>query len=148
MTPPVFDHRSPDDRHVPQARMAAAAKALGEELHYGHQRFETATSLMLGLLLGVGVGMVWSAVMRVQNPGTLQQVHVIALWVALVTLVLNKLLFRCPLRGAKRVKSSKRVANAWHARSDAAWSLAVAMGMPATWTATPTWTPLRRWWWA
>lgn len=184
MTPPVFDHHSPDDRHAPQARTAAAARstwvsvgvnlvlsvlqvvvgvmarsqaliadglhsfsdlvadfvvlfanhhaarAPDEEHPYGHQRFETAASLMLGLLLlGVGVGMVWSAVMKVQNPGALQQVHVVALWVALATLVLKELLFRYLLRVAKRVKSSMLVANAWHARSDAASSLVVAIGI-------------------
>ena len=56
-----------------------AAKEPDEEHPYGHHRFETAASLMLGLLLlGVGVGMVWSAVTKVQNPGALQQVHVVA----------------------------------------------------------------------
>ena len=35
---------------------------------YGHHRFETAASLVLGLLLlGVGVGMVWSAVVKLEN---------------------------------------------------------------------------------
>ena len=107
-----------------------AGKAPDEEHPYGHQRFETAASLMLGLLLlGVGVGMVWSAVVKVQNPGALQQVHVVALWVALATLVLKELLFRYLLRVAKRVKSSMLVANAWHARSDAASSLVVAIGI-------------------
>ena len=107
-----------------------ASKAPDEEHPYGHQRFETAASLMLGLLLlGVGVGMVWSAVVKVQNPGALQQVHVVALWVALATLVLKELLFRYLLRVAKRVKSSMLVANAWHARSDAASSLVVGIGI-------------------
>ena len=107
-----------------------AAKAPDAEHPYGHQRFETAASLMLGLLLlGVGVGMVWSAVTKVQNPGALQQVHVVALWVALATLVLKELLFRYLLRVAKRVKSSMLVANAWHARSDAASSLVVGIGI-------------------
>ena len=107
-----------------------AAKAPDAEHPYGHQRFETAASLMLGLLLlGVGLGMVWSAITKVQNPGALQQVHVVALWVALATLVLKELLFRYLLRVAKRVKSSMLVANAWHARSDAASSLVVGIGI-------------------
>ena len=107
-----------------------AAKAPDEEHPYGHQRFETAASLMLGLLLlAVGAGMVWSAVGKVQNPGALQQVHVVALWVALTTLVLKELLFRYLLKVAKRVKSSMLVANAWHARSDAASSLVVGIGI-------------------
>ncbi|NMM85790.1 cation-efflux pump [Rhodococcus sp. SRB_17] len=184
MTPPPFTEKSPDTRHTPEARAAAAARStwvsvgvnlvlsalqiavgvlaksqalIADGLHsfsdlvadfvvlfanhhahkdpdeghpYGHQRFETAASLMLGLvLLGVGVGMVWSAVLKVQNPAALQQVHVAALWVALATLVLKELLFRYMLRVAKRVKSSMLVANAWHARADAASSLVVAIGI-------------------
>ena len=97
---------------------------------YGHHRFETAASLVLGLLLlGVGVGMVWSAVVKLENPEAIAQVHVIALWVAGAALVGKELLFRYMLAVAKRVKSSMLVANAWHARSDAASSLVVAIGI-------------------
>jgi cation diffusion facilitator family transporter len=56
-------------------------------------------------------------------------VHVAALWVALGTLVAKELLFRYMLAVAKQVKSSLLVANAWHARSDAASSLVVALGL-------------------
>jgi Co/Zn/Cd efflux system component len=44
-------------------------------------------------------------------------------------LVAKELLFRYMLSVAKRVKSSMLVANAWHARSDAASSLVVGMGI-------------------
>lgn len=54
-------------------------KEADEAPPYGHQRFETAASLVLGLLLGVGVGMVWSAVVKLENPEAIVQVHVIAL---------------------------------------------------------------------
>jgi len=53
----------------------------------------------------------------------------VALWVALGALVAKELLFRYMLGVAKRVKSSMLVANAWHARSDAASSLVVALGL-------------------
>ena len=97
---------------------------------YGHQRFETGASLALGLLLlGVGVGMLWSAVAKLESPESIQQVHVLALWVAGGALVSKELLFRYMLWVAKRVKSSMLVANAWHARSDAASSLVVGLGI-------------------
>ena len=97
---------------------------------YGHQRFETAASLVLGvLLLAVGVGMLWSAIGKLQDPTTVAQVHVIALWVAGGALLSKELLFRYMLAVAKRVKSSMLVANAWHARSDAASSLVVGIGI-------------------
>ena len=97
---------------------------------YGHQRFETAASLVLGvLLLAVGVGMLWSAVGKLQHPESIATVHITALWVAGAALVAKELLFRYMLSVAKRVKSSMLVANAWHARSDAASSLVVGVGI-------------------
>src|SRR5450830_2058869 len=105
-------------------------KDADEEHPYGHQRFETAASLVLGaLLLAVGVGMLWSAFRKLEDPGTVQTVHVVALWVAGGALIAKELLFRYMLSVAKRVKSSMLVANAWHARSDAASSLVVGIGI-------------------
>jgi cation diffusion facilitator family transporter len=97
---------------------------------YGHHRFETAASLVLGaLLLAVGLGMLWSAFLKLERPEAVQKVHVAALWVAGGVLVAKELLFRYMLSVAKRVKSSMLVANAWHARSDAASSLVVGVGI-------------------
>ena len=107
-----------------------AQKDADEDHPYGHQRFETAASLVLGLLLlAVGVGMLWSAARKLEAPETIQTVHVMALWVAGVALICKELLFRYMLAVAKRVKSSMLVANAWHARSDAASSLVVGIGI-------------------
>jgi cation diffusion facilitator family transporter len=97
---------------------------------YGHQRFETAASLALGLiLLAVGAGMVWSALQKLESPESIATVHTSALWVALAAIAAKELLFRYMLRVAKAVKSSMLVANAWHARSDAASSLVVSIGL-------------------
>jgi cation diffusion facilitator family transporter len=97
---------------------------------YGHQRFETAASLVLGLLLlAVGSAMLWAAVLKLEYPENVPQVHVIALWAAGASLVAKELLFRYMLSNAKRIKSSMLVANAWHARSDAASSLVVGIGI-------------------
>jgi len=105
-------------------------KDADEDHPYGHQRFETAASLVLGLLLlAVGVGMLWSAFRKLEAPETVQQVHSVALWVAAAALVAKESLFRYMLAVAKRVKSSMLVANAWHARSDAASSLVVGIGI-------------------
>lgn len=97
---------------------------------YGHLRFETAASMVLGiLLLIVGVGMIGSAVFKLETPESIPTVHIAALWVAIAALVAKELLFRFMLRVAKKVKSSLLVANAWHARSDAASSLVVGIGI-------------------
>ena len=52
-----------------------------------------------------------------------------ALYVGLGSLITKELLFRYMLTVAKRVRSSMLVANAWHARSDAASSLVVSVGI-------------------
>ena len=107
-----------------------AKKDADEDHPYGHQRFETAASLVLGgLLLAVGMGMLWSAFRKLEEPDTVQKVHVAALWVAGGALIAKEVLFRYMLSVAKRVKSSMLVANAWHARSDAASSLVVGIGI-------------------
>jgi len=110
---------------------------------YGHQRFETAASLALGgLLLAVGIGMLWSAFTKLEAPASIPTVHLSALWVALGALVAKETLFRYMLAVAKRVKSSMLVANAWHARSDAASSLVVAIGIIGNLAGFPIFDPI------
>lgn len=105
-------------------------KEADEDHQYGHQRYENLASLALGvLLLAVGVGMVWSATHKLQDPDSIATVQPLALWVALIAIVAKELLFRYMLAVAERVRSSMLVANAWHARSDAASSLVVALGI-------------------
>ena len=105
-------------------------KGADKQHPYGHQRFETAASLVLGaLLLAVGVGMLWSAFLKIQSPDSIPEVHASALWVAAGALVAKEALFRYMLAVAKDVQSTLLVANAWHARSDAASSLVVGVGI-------------------
>jgi cation diffusion facilitator family transporter len=107
-----------------------SSKAADADHHYGHYRYENAASLVLGgLLLAVGLGMLWSALVKIEAPQAIPQVHVIALYVALGALLAKELLFRYMLAIAKWLRSSMLVANAWHARSDAASSLVVAIGI-------------------
>lgn len=107
-----------------------SGKAADADHHYGHRRYENAASLVLGgLLLVVGLGMLWSAVIKLQSPHAIVQVHMVALYVALGALLSKELLFRYMLAVAKRLRSLMLVANAWHARSDAASSLVVALGI-------------------
>lgn len=98
--------------------------------NYGHSRYETVASLFLGtLLVVVGVGMLWRAGQRLTNLEMIPAVHASALAVALLVLVSKEALFRYMLHEAQRVRSAMLIANAWHARSDAASSLVVALGI-------------------
>lgn len=101
--------------------------------HYGHWRYENGASMILGMLLvAVGAGMLWSAIGKLMHPEQLSEVHSAALWVALAALIVKESLFRYMLSVARRVQSSLLVANAWHARSDAASSVVVAVGIIGT----------------
>jgi cation diffusion facilitator family transporter len=97
---------------------------------YGHERIETLAALALGLvLIGTGGGILYAAIQRLQHLDDLPPVASIALWAALGTLVGKELLFRYMLRVGERLRSPMLVANAWHARADAASSLVVAAGI-------------------
>jgi len=97
---------------------------------YGHARIETAASLILGLsLAAVGAALLISAGLRLQHPELVQAVHPLTLWIALIALAAKEGMFRYMLAVAKRVRSQMLVANAWHARSDAASSLVVMIGI-------------------
>jgi cation diffusion facilitator family transporter len=106
------------------------AEAADDRHPYGHGRFETAASLVLGLLLtATGAGILISAASRLQDLGNLPPVGVAAIWAALFTLIAKEGLFRYMLKVAERLRSPMLMANAWHARADALSSLVVAAGI-------------------
>jgi len=102
-----------------------------DEKHpYGHARIETAATLILGAALtALGIGLLIAAGMRLQHPEHIQTVHPATFWIALIALSAKEGMFRYMLAVAKRVRSQMLVANAWHARSDAASSLVVLIGI-------------------
>ena len=106
------------------------AEAADADHPYGHGRYETAASLVLGLLLaGTGAGILVSAAGRLQEIGSAPPVGIAALWAAIFTLLAKEGLFRYMLATAERLRSPMLVANAWHARADALSSLVVAAGV-------------------
>jgi cation diffusion facilitator family transporter len=106
------------------------AEAADADHPYGHGRYETAASLVLGVLLAItGVGILLAAAQRLLAIESAPPVGQAALWAAVATLIGKELLFRYMLRTAERVRSPMLVANAWHARADALSSLVVAVGI-------------------
>ena len=71
---------------------------------YGHARFETAASLAIGLiLLGTGLGLIWSAGVKLHDGSSLGAVHPAALVAALLTLVAKEGLFLYTRRVGERL---------------------------------------------
>lgn len=118
-------------------------KAPDNDHPYGHHRYENAATVALGaLLILVSIGMIYGAINKFRQPELLVQVHSIALYAALFTLFAKESLFRYMLAAANRVRSGILVANAYHARSDAASSLLVAIGIGGNLAGLPILDPI------
>ena len=106
------------------------SRAADETHPYGHARIETAATLVLGaMLIGLGIALLWGAGVRLQDPSSIQKVHIATLYIGILTLIGKESLFRYMMAVAKRLRSQMLVANAWHSRSDAASSLVVVLGI-------------------
>ncbi len=110
---------------------------------YGHGRFETAATLLLGVaLIAIGMMFLWNAGLKLQDMESAPPIHSAALWMAGITLLAKEGLFRFTLAASRRLKAPMLEANAWHARSDAASSLVVAIGIAASLAGYPFLEPL------
>jgi len=104
--------RAPDERH-----------------HFGHGRFETLASSIIGMvLIGAGVYMGFRAgwniyFHKVYHPSWL------AFAVAVSSIIFKEAVYHYTISIGRRLRSVALVANAWHHRSDALSSVAVALGI-------------------
>jgi cation diffusion facilitator family transporter len=99
---------------------------------YGHRRFETIATVILGIsLIGVGGAIVWSVMERMADPERLPVPNMLSLGVAMLSILINEWLYHYTKRIAKITRSKLLLANAWHQRSDAISSLVVLIGIGA-----------------
>ena len=100
---------------------------------YGHGKYETLAMTIIGLaLLAVAVGILYSGVMKIvvwADGGQLEAPGTLALWAALLSVVLKETVFRYSMRKARQLESQAVEANAWHHRSDALSSVGTAIGI-------------------
>ncbi len=100
---------------------------------YGHGKFETLASLLVGLaLIGAAIGIIvngatkfaaWLGGADLQSPGKL------AFWVAIASIAVKELMYQYTARRGRALDSQALVANAWHHRSDALSSVGAAIGI-------------------
>jgi len=99
---------------------------------YGHRRFETmATVLLGGGLIIIAGGIAWDVIKRIQHPETLLVPDRDTLIIAVISILANEWLYQYTKRIAKRTRSKLLLANAWHHRSDAISSIIVLFGIVA-----------------
>lgn len=109
---------------------------------YGHHRYETIATLLLGsLLLFVAIAIIWKAGQSLFFIKT-TSIHFSALIVAIAVLFFKEGLFRYTLKQAEKLQSTLLTANAWHARSDAAASLLVSIGIAGSMVGYPILDPI------
>ena len=100
---------------------------------YGHGKFETlATTVVSMSLLVVAAGILYSGVMKIvawANGAQLEAPGMLALWAALLSIVLKEATFRYSMVKARQLHSQAVEANAWHHRSDAMSSVGTAIGI-------------------
>lgn len=104
-----------------------------EDHDYGHGKFETLATIIIGLaLFAVGAGILYKSVkliLCVIGGENIAQPKAIALIAAAVSIVVKEILFRYTKREGEKVDSSVMVANAWHHRSDALSSIGTFAGI-------------------
>ncbi len=124
-----------------------SAKPQDEGHDYGHGKFETLATAIIGIVLfGVGLKLLWDGGEKIigfyfrdeplQSPGT------IALWAALLSIVAKEVLYRYTVRVGRQQHSQSLIANAWHHRSDALSSIGTAIGVGGAILLGPSWNVL------
>ncbi|MBP5691160.1 MAG: cation transporter [Bacteroidaceae bacterium] len=100
---------------------------------YGHGKYETLALTIIGIaLVIVAVGIFHNGALRIAawwRGDELQAPGMLALWAALVSIILKELTYRYTIRNARNLDSPALEANAWHHRSDALSSIGTAVGI-------------------
>ena len=123
-----------------------SAKPQDTSHDYGHGKFETFASFIIGLaLVAAATGIIvagglklvdWAGGAQLPAPGKL------ALWAALFSIAVKEGLYQYTARKGKKLGSQAVVANAWHHRSDALSSIGAALGIGGAILLGDRWTVL------
>ena len=113
--------------------VSISAKPQDKSHDYGHGKFETIASFLIGLaLVAAATGIVVSGTMKLIDWWSGEQLEApgwIALWAALLSIFIKELLYQYTARQGRKIDSQVMIANAWHHRSDALSSIGAALGI-------------------
>ena len=110
-----------------------SSKPADHDHDYGHGKYETLATSVIGMALAVVAVMLgWDGIEKiiyVMQGNQLESPGIIALWAAILSIVLKEWIFRATRKVAKEENSKALEANAWHHRSDALSSIGTAVGI-------------------
>ena len=113
--------------------VSISAKPQDQSHDYGHGKFETIASFLIGLaLVAAATGIVVSGVLKFLawlDGAQLEAPGWIALWAALLSIAIKEMLYQYTARKGRQLDSQVMIANAWHHRSDALSSIGAALGI-------------------
>lgn len=105
-------------------------QAPDEEHPYGHARFETFGTFVLGaLLIAVAAWIAYDNVRQLMDISAVRVPEWPALAAAFISIVIKEWLYQITRRLGEKARSRLLVANAWHHRSDALSSIIVFVGI-------------------
>ena len=109
------------------------AKPQDDSHDYGHGKFETLATLFVALaLVGAAIGIIVNGSLKIARwlqGEALETPGMLALWAALLSILVKEILFRITIAKGKALESPAVIANAWHHRSDALSSIGAAVGI-------------------
>ena len=113
--------------------VSISARPQDQSHDYGHGKFETIASFLIGLgLVAAATGIVVSGVLNFLDwwrGAQLEAPGWIAFWAALLSIAVKEMLFQYTARKGRALNSQVMIANAWHHRSDALSSIGAAVGI-------------------
>ena len=110
-----------------------SAKPRDDDHKWGHGKYETLASLLIGVaLFGVGVEFLLDSAEKIKafvEGEVLPRPGFIAIVAAVVSVAVKEALYQYTIRKGKALGSPSVVANAWHHRSDALSSIGALLGI-------------------
>lgn len=120
-----------------------AGKPSDKSHDYGHGKFETMATMLIGLMLiFAGIGLMYNGIQRImlsiEGVGIPRPTY-LALSVAVISILSKEWLYRVTARKGHELNSHAVVANAWHHRSDAVSSIGTLIGVAGAMFLGPRW---------
>ncbi len=123
--------------------LVMSSKKADKEHPYGHERIESVFAIILSfILLVTGLSIGYMGIKAVFFSSKLAIPGYLALWAAIISIIVKEIMFHYTMRTAKKIASSSMEADAWHHRSDALSSIGSFIGILGSRLGLPILDPL------